>query len=452
MTKSNSTPQDLAKVVHKRLEGAKISSTLPNLPLLNRLFENLFYTSLKTEEGQFIKVTATLIDPDNPDPNPPQRIVADRWNYMHFKDRLPFSVKNLVKLSKAADPWSSSLAIYYENNELYIWGMIDQAIHYQSFLNYEAESGPEQPGLFQATITGIGSIHVILDYDLISSLKQNSLIRNYIDVFKFGPINKLLQSNSSDIIQSVKDDLEIEFEGENFDEWDKYLQSIINQSISRILLRIQNYQHGGALLICDNVRENLDIKYQIDYTRFHDSLDELLRLTIENSLFSDELLDYMEDSDEIPTTVYIEDTVSKNNKDETQDELKGAIRFISSLSCVDGLVALSNDFKVKGFGAVIKIAEIPDFIYTSKTARINETKLQEIDSNHFGTRHRSMFSYCWKNEGSIGFIVSQDGDIRAITKVNDKLVMWENIKVQQYSKSRKLKRQIDFKSALVKPD
>jgi hypothetical protein len=49
-----------------------------------------------------------------------------------------------------------------------------------------------------------------------------------------------------------------------------------------------------------------------------------------------------------------------------------------------------------------------------------------------------MFSYGWNNAGSLGFVVSQDGDIRAITKVGDKLVMWENIKVQQFIKSKRL--------------
>ena len=446
MIKPNSTPQDLAKLVHKRLEGTKISSSTLSQSLLSDLFENLFYTSLKTEEGQFIKVTITLIDPNNPDPNPPERIVADRWNYIRFRDKLPFSVKNLVKLSKAADPWSSSLAVYYEKNELYIWGMIDQAVHYQSYLNNEADSGPQQPGLFQTTITGIGCINVIFDYEQIASLKHNSLVSDYIDVFNFGPIHELLMSKSSSIKQAIKDYIESEFEGLKYNDWENYCQYVINESISRILIKIQNYQHGGAILICNNVRENLDIKYQIDYTRFHDSLENLLKLTVANSIYSNQLFDYLEDSDEIPTDAYLADAVSKNDKDETQDELKGAIRFISSLSCVDGLVAFSSDFKVKGFGGVIKINDIPEFIYTSKTARINEKKLQKIDSNHFGTRHRSMFSYCWENTDSLGFVVSQDGDIRAITKVNDKLIMWDNINVQKFSRSTKLKKRKILKS------
>jgi len=47
----------------------------------------------------------------------------------------------------------------------------------------------------------------------------------------------------------------------------------------------------------------------------------------------------------------------------------------------------------------------------------------------YGTRHRSMFNYCAAHSGSVGFVVSQDGDIRAITKVGTKLVMWENIRL-----------------------
>lgn len=193
MIKHSSKPEDLASFVYKKLKGGKISYSLPNEEVLNTLFEILFYTSIKTEEGQFIKVTITLIDPDNPDTSPPQRIVADRWNYIHFKEKIDFTVKNLVKLSKAADPWSSSLAVYYDsNNKLSIWGMIDQSVHYQSFLNYETEEGPEQPGLFQTTITGLGSLVVIFDYELIATLKQDVLISRYIDVFSIGEISEML--------------------------------------------------------------------------------------------------------------------------------------------------------------------------------------------------------------------------------------------------------------------
>jgi hypothetical protein len=443
MKKTNSTPFDLAKLVFGKLKGAKISYPQLSEDILNKLFESLFFTSLKTEEGQFIKLTITLIDSENPDPSPPLRIVADRWNYIYFDKRIPCDVKNLIKLSKAADPWSSSLAIYYDNNnELYIWGMIDQAVHYQSFLNYEVDEGPEQPGLFQTSITGIGSLIVIFDYELIATLKQNILISNYIDVFRLGPVSNILSQNAKTIKAKIKSYLKKDFPDNDPDEWIDYTQHTVNETLSRILLRIQNYQHGGAILITNNIRVDLDIKYKITYDRLNESIVNLVKLAIEYFNYSNDINDkYLEnDKKMLPVDAYLKESVSEFEKEETSNELKGAIRFVSSLSCVDGLVVLSPNMKVKGFGAVIKLIEIPYYIYISKTSIIRDSKLFSISTNHFGTRHRSVFSYCWNHSDCLGFVVSQDGDIRAILRINDKLIIWENIKVQQFIRSNKLKR------------
>lgn len=392
MTHSNSSTQDLSALVKRKLIDAKIKYPEPNEEVLNKLFETLFFTSLKTEEGNFIKVTVTLIDPNNPDPSPPKRIVADRWKYVRFNAPLEFSVKNLVKLSKAADVWSSSLAVYYDsNNKLSIWGMIDQAVHYQSFLNYETESGPEQPGLFQSTIIGIGNIVVLFDYELIANLKQNILISNYIDVFRKGPVNEIIERKNSGLREKTSLYVKREFPNEERGIWTSYADDILKETIIRILLRIQNYQHGGALLITDRIKSDLDIKYKIEYERLPESMERLLQLLVQNTTYSDISL------------------------------------------------------KVEGFGAVIKAKELPEFIYTSKTSIVNEAKLTTVNPNNLGTRHRSMFSYCWTNKGSLGFVISQDGDIRAIARINDKLIMWENIRVLQFIKSRKLKRPITSK-------
>ena len=447
MNQHNSTTKDLAELVFKKLEGAKVSSSLPSKEVLNNLFENLFYASIKTEESDFIKVTVTLIDSQNPDPSPPKRIVKDRWNYIHFDESIAFNVKNIVKLSKAADPWSSSLAVYFNSkNELVIWGLIDQAVHYQSFLHYEAESGPEQPGLFQTSITGIGNLVVIFDYELVATLKQNVLISNYLDVFKRGAVFELLQTYTVGYKKKIKSFLKKEFPDEDFDFWVQSIEGNWTQALSRILIRIQNYQHGGAFLITSNFKTDLDIKHKISYDRLFNSICNLAKLTTSNTFYSNIIhSDYMKEDEPVPMQLYLDESISDFKKEETSDELKGAIRFIASLSCIDGLVVLNPELKVKGFGAVIKNIELPEFIYLSKTSIIATKKLVKVSPNHFGTRHRSMFSYCWKHEGSLGFVVSQDGDIRAITKIGDRLIMWENIKVQQLFRSRNLKRPITSK-------
>jgi hypothetical protein len=149
--------------------------------------------------------------------------------------------------------------------------------------------------------------------------------------------------------------------------------------------------------------------------------------------------EYLEPNDDfVPTTLYLNENISEFEKIDTRNELKGAIRFLASLSSIDGCVLLTTDLIVKGFGVVIKVTESPEWIYISKTAKINLNKLTKVHPDSFGTRHRSMFAYCWKNTSAIGFVVSQDGDVRAISKIGDKLIMWENINIQHFIKSDKL--------------
>ncbi len=440
----NSTPGNLARKVFEKIQGARVKHPIPEINILTQLFECLFYASLKTEESEFIKVTVTLISRKNPDPSPPKRIVKNRWNCIRFDSAIDLNVKNIVKLSKAADPWSSSLAIDFDaSGKLSIWGMIDQAVHYQGFLHYEVESGPEQPGLFQVSITGIGCLEVIFDYELIATLKQNLLIVNYLDVFSRGPINTILKRFSNAFKKEIDQYLEKEFPKEDIDTyWHNLIFESWIQVISRLLIRIKNYGHGGALLITDKYAEDLDIKHIIEYDRLGTSIQNVMKQKMAHSFYGDKVMDRIDEEKSIPSLFYLKESISMFEKNESNDELRGAIRFVSSLSCIDGLILMDTNLSVKGFGCVIKNIDLPDNIYISKSSRINEEKLTKQNPNTFGTRHRSMFSFCRKNHGSIGFVVSQDGDIRAITTINNKVIMWENIKVQQLQKSKKLKRVI----------
>jgi hypothetical protein len=320
--------------------------------------------------------------------------------------------------------------------------MIDQSIHYQSFLNYEADSGPEQPGVFQATINDIGSIYVMLDYELIANLKQNTLISNYIDVFSEGPIKQIISNQDKSYEETIRKYLIEEVGEDNLDEWSGYIENLVSQSICRILLRMQNYHHGGAFLITANSENGLSIKHKLSYDRLFQSIINFTKYSIASYIHTDTIMNSSIDlnQDTIPSLLYLNEGVSDSDRNETNDELKGAIRFIASLSCIDGLVVLSPNLEVKGFGAVIRNLKGPEQVYVSNQALIENTKLSATNPEHYGTRHRSMFAYCWNNLGSLGFVVSQDGDIRAITRIDDKLIVWENIKVQQFLKSNRLTR------------
>jgi hypothetical protein len=424
-------PEDIARAVF--LEVKKRNDIFPSKDILIELFEILYFASIKTEEAEPIIFNIVYLDPNDPDPDPPERIVRDRWGYVEFSKQIELNIPNVIKLAKASDPRSSSLAIYHnENDELMIWGLIDQGNRYHNYVNHESEEGPERPGIFQASIEGPGFLVAYIEYQKIAELRINRLIRKTVDVFSRGPIKNALEIGINRHLESVQNEMEEDVYSDR-EHWDNSLTQYWFASICRILLRIKSYKHGGALLISGGrATRGLNIKYSISYNRLKDALVQRGVKLVERTYASDQIYEYLEE-DEIPTDLYLDENVSDTELNNIRSEIDGSLWFISLLSRVDGLVLLSKHLSVRGFGVEIKSTKTPDEVYLSSAQVPSESGLQAVDYNHFGTRHRSMMRYCWSYPGSVGFVVSQDGDIRAMTKYDNKLMIWDNIKLQAYT-------------------
>lgn len=182
----------LAETVDKRLKQAGDRS--PGLRRLVRLFETVHYTSLKTEEGKPLQLRIALVNPAKPDPDRPKIVRPDRWTITSLNTRLPLTVPSLIKLSKAADPWSSTLAVYYDSkNEFFVWGMADQTVHFNTMLVRETEfGGYDPPGTFQVVAAGTADVSVYRGFDFVARLQQDQLMTRQSDVFWSGPVSDRL--------------------------------------------------------------------------------------------------------------------------------------------------------------------------------------------------------------------------------------------------------------------
>jgi hypothetical protein len=422
-------PKELAKVVFTELETRGVAC--PAETQLSTLFEAMFYASLKTEETHQTTLSVTYINPTNPDPKPPRLIKRDRWALVPFLEPVPFNVRNLVKLSVASDPRSSSFAIYPdEAGDLQVWGLIDQQNNHHEFVNYNAESGHQPPGLFQATALSLGHLRVSVGYENIAELKVDTLVSRKPDVLRKGPVAEKLEIGINHYIESV---VRAASECGAVSSWAGMFADRWISSLCRLLLRIQSYRHGGALLITpDTAFQYLNIKHGIDYTRLRDGLRARAVLSCEKCDADDLIFEeYIEPSaDEMPVGLYLDSVIAEGEVEDARSELNGAIWFISLLSRVDGLILMDPGLKIYGFGAEITVSEEPTEIYISSDASGARASLRDCPYTHFGTRHRSMMRYCHAVPEAVGFVISQDGDVRAMTKVNKHLVMWEDIKLQ----------------------
>jgi len=408
------------------------------------LFESVYFASLKTEEGKPLQVRVALVDPADADPDPPPMPRSDRWKITKLASRLPLTVPNLVKLSKAADPWSSCLAVFLDSGgEPFVWGLVDQTVHFNVQLVREAGGGGyAPPGLFQVFAAGAADLAVYREYGFVARLQQDQLQTRQSDVFSKGPVRQRLSPGINRYLRAISrrlalmgtpDYLE---EGELQDSaeiWKSELSEDWLSTLCRLLISIQRYRHGGALLIT-RVSRDLDIKYKIDYPRLSHALASLAAQRIARMSIRDSLnMKYLEERKKfIPRSLYLDEMITGVYVDDHEDEITGCVRFISSMSCVDGLILASPDLSVRGFGVEIRTRKEVEKVYLSPGPVISDKRLRRIDSSHYGTRHRTMMRFCFAHPGSIGFVISQDGEIRAMTRVKDRLVMWENLKVLHY--------------------
>jgi hypothetical protein len=414
-----------AAVVLRRLQGIETRAKehanrtkCPPLAVLTSVFDVLFWASIKTEEGRPIQVRIFYVDPKNPDPDPPPFIRSHRWKTFSLTQRLTFNVNNLVKLAKAADPWTSGLAIFKEGSgELFIWGMVDQVVHLSMALVQEASGYFPPPGAFHAVINGPADVTVAGHDRFIARLAQNETIEELNDCLSEGPISEMIlrwvkpvwrdvfNSSPRSALKGLRDD------------WKSESQSLWAKTLSRILINIKRQRHGGAILFSPSEScEDLSIKYELNYRR----VPEAMRVSLFHAISLEHARDKVEElanggSMSLPGTLYAEEAQHQGGSDDSDHSLTGAVRFISSMAGVDGLILASPDFGIRGFGVEITTKQDLDEIATTTSAQVKHVRLRS--ANSYGTRHRSMARFCSVHPGSVGFVVSQDGDIRAITKI-----------------------------------
>lgn len=451
----NSFPKDLASSVHDELRRHHTPNVNPNI--LTGLFETLYFASMETEELQPITCYIVYLDPENVDPNPPDPAYrgSDYWQPVRFSSAVLLNTPNLVKLAKATDPRTSSFAVYPDpnfNDQLSIWGLVDQGNLFHDFVNHESDTTFMRPGLFQASILGIGHIAAYIGFEKIGELKTAALLGTSLNVLAHGKIRAALESSIQRHCEAVKaslieqgtlaDDFVDDTTGIFRRVWGEELAEYWISSLARLLLRAQNFRHGGAILITpDSSSDKLAVRQSIQYPRLRHALQRqgvrTIQLAVCHAKIQDDCID--KEAKEIPIMYYRDELRGNDELNDSRNELDGTIWFISLLTRVDGLVLMNSDLEVQGFSVLIREIDVDPLEFVIAEDE-DAAHLLPFPFDRFGTRHQTMMRYCAHVPGSVGFVVSQDGDVRAMTQVAGRVVMWQDIQLQRYIETKRLKR------------
>ncbi len=428
------TAQCLASVVREHFGNRQV----PSQGRLTILFERIFFASLRKDEARSVRCSIAVLDPRRVESKAQGLVRFDHWQAVPLSSPIPMSVENLGRLSQAITPISGALAVWFADGEWLIWGSIDQEYLVRDFREFASNRFYRRAGRFQVEIDDVGCLSIYHDSVLLAQQRQDRVIRRFQDVAHNGIIAKLLQpyldAHESAVIAVLKREPPSGDEEEPIGVPIDFIEHLLHRSradwtaaLCRVLLDIRQHGHGGALLLLPRMRSaGLKIGYRIDYRRLAEALSERGAARVLKTCY--EVYSTHSKSANVPKGLADSLNQARRRANDAKSAETGAVRFIGSLSGVDGLVLLVGGLVVGGFGVEITVRRDPARVHRVFDELGAET--EPLNPQTLGTRHRSMMRYCFANVNSIGFIVSQDGEVRAMTRVKDTMLFWPNVTLE----------------------
>jgi hypothetical protein len=384
-----------------------------------------------------VKGSLTYANPKKPERYPPLTRRADYPLFTKLEHPLRLSVETFAKLSRAVDKWSGSIAVYGAGGAgLQAWGVVDQMVHQNTYRYGESSSTYSRPGTFAVEVDGPGEISAFHHGILLGALRQDRLYEFEPDALRapccwaralpsFTPIAAQIDR----IFRTKKEHT--------------CLSTLLGgwtASLARVCVGLRRLGTGGTLLLTPHTTKPdrpLKLTYRVDYRRMAEAtvlreLDSMYDTLLDDAIHYDE-------SDTLSNDLVTESRLAKAQLNDRERELTGAVKFVTSLAAVDGLVLLTPTLHVDGFGAKITLDPHPrGTVCNGAEYEQKGTQASKIDASRYGTRHGSAMRYCEQDKKAMAVVVSQDGQVRVVTTTDGNLLLWDNVSITNDSSHHRI--------------
>jgi hypothetical protein len=431
-------PRDLHAILRRRWNGEPVTDgwprvDLPEKAVLDELLDVCYHASLMTEEGRPTIFRVAFISGGTP-VSPPRREPVALEPIMRYAlgQPVPFTVGELRRLAPVADPRRVLMAVEPigdgASRRPQIYGLIDIGMALWEMARHERISGTASPDALVVASTRPGELSISRGDHPVIRLHGGEVVSPTRSVLFRGPVARFFLNASDELIREA-----CERSGVNQDpEQDDTLSFSHLWFIESILLHTAELKQGGALLfvqdaVADNdacLQEAVSIKYRLPSTRPRDALLAAMAVRLEHNDLHERLHERRTVKQEDLETL---EALAWHQRD-LEDSSRDAARFIGSLTAVDGAVVLTDKLRIIGFGGEVRVSRPGrDTIHIAQNEEGDEITAAPLTG--YGTRHRSAFRFVEHMEPSVAFILSQDGGIRAATKVGERVVMWPYFEV-----------------------
>src|SRR5579859_373178 len=140
---------------------------------------------------------------------------------------------------------------------------------------------------------------------------------------------------------------------------------------------MQRYKHGGALLLTSDPSTHLKVHHPLVYDRLPRALCHFVTQVIREEIAKHDVYEHLLPANKtISTNMFREFVDADFEVRRCMSEMAGCVRFVASLSRVDGLVLINHDLKVHGFAT--EIVDVPEITKLYRATDETGEHLEEI--------------------------------------------------------------------------
>ena len=427
-------PSQFLEKIKTSWKNSKLSKVdeVPPLPedqVIGKLLDVCYHASFKTEENRRIKFQIAFCNKSIVEDEYKEEIPNKVYSIPFSKPR-DFTVKELLRLAPATDPSSVFIGVYLEEGQVKIWGLLQIGSSWSKLLQYKSRYGIPPPNVLTISSNVPGELSISRRGFIIINLRHGEVYSPIDILTQSGPIMDFFESGKVHLYREICSRLKVKQYSRKISERIFPIEVYIH-CLEEILFNIQKRGHGGSLIIIPDpphyetskIKNQFSIKYPCNNFKGSDCILEYLKIAylkdkIENKIRKAELKNFKE--------LYYENEELNDQIVEWNDAINESAKFMGSLAGVDGAVLITDRLRLIGFGVEIKTNEPQLKKVKVATDSFGNSK-KTVPIEDFGTRHRSAFRFCAKNENSVIFVVSQDGGITAVKQHNSEVTIWPNI-------------------------
>ena len=385
------------------------SKSAPKKEHIQRIIETVYTAGQKEVEGVQIRVRVSLLQ--NETINAPSYALKNI--VLLFMKRQPLNVDNLVKIARAFDPQTTSVAVTQSvrsPDELEIFGVFSCSKRGRNSLDSVTT---------QSNLPDVFSVSVEMPGYLIIS-RADSIVCHFRDSKFYYPTptpfhSQALGNHLHKIITT-----HVEFTGYANDYWHVYVDAM-----SLLLTESLKRGHGGTIIWLP--QETLSTAVEFIQARYpvrleNDREDKLFQTLLRCKKVFSEIFVRIASSPLIDSRYAVELAAQNTLLLEAKRYLLDHLEFMSQLTCVDGALILTDRLQPLSFGSFLRAAPWTGNTLTGPDVFYNQ--LAPIRREDRGTRHNTAVDFVGACPGSVAFVISQDKLIAGMTRHDEKTIYW----------------------------